>query len=119
MSLWAHWSGQWSCRGERIEDVGGPVAEGAVGGGDVGVGAQPDDVDCGVAQGGHDLRAVAGAHAGVVLTLGHVAQQVQAVLGRARAEAKSCGNSLTWAYAGGRGSRGGLEVSNLSITSEK
>ena len=36
-----------------------------------------------------------------------------------RAEAKSCGSLLTWVYEGGHGSRGGLEVSNLSITSEK
>src|SRR3712207_8126505 len=68
--------------GERGDDVGGVVAEGAVGGGDVGAATQPDDVDGGVAQGGHDLRTGAGAHAGVVFTLGHVADPVQAVLDR-------------------------------------
>src|SRR4051794_7140587 len=36
-----------------------------------------------------------------------------------RAGTRSCGRSLTWAYAGGHGSCGGLEVSNLSITGEK
>src|SRR3954449_4527959 len=72
----------WSGCGEGVEDVGGSVAEGAVGGGDVGLAAEPDDVDGGVAQGGHDLGAVAGAHAGVVLTLGDVADPVEAVLDR-------------------------------------
>src|SRR3954447_4172286 len=48
--------------GEGIEDVGGSVAEASMGGGDVGAAAEPDDVDGGVAQGGHDRgggRAVA------------------------------------------------------------
>src|SRR3712207_496370 len=43
----------WSGGGKRVEDVGGSVAEVTVGGGDVGAAAEPDDVDRGVAQGGH------------------------------------------------------------------
>src|SRR3954452_15953829 len=39
---------------ECVEDVDGPVTEVAVGGGDVGATAEPDD-DRGVVQGGHDL----------------------------------------------------------------
>src|SRR3954467_13659464 len=80
------WSGYSSSRrsgcGEGVEDVGGSVAEVAVGGGDVGLAAESDDVDGGVAQGGHDLGAVAGVDAGVVLTLGDVADPVEAVLDR-------------------------------------
>src|SRR3954468_4444801 len=68
--------------GEGIEDVGGSVAEASMGGGDVGAAAEPDDVDGGVAEGGHVLGAVTGAHTGVVLTLGHVADLVKAVLYR-------------------------------------
>src|SRR4051794_26620328 len=68
--------------GKCVEDVGGSIAEVPVGGSDVGAAAEPDDVDRCVAQGGHDLGAVAGAHAGVVLALGDVAHAVQAVLDR-------------------------------------
>src|SRR3954451_4540933 len=63
-------SGRRSGCGERSEDVGGLVAEESVGGGNVGVPAETDDVDRGVTQGGHDLWPGAGAHAGVVLTEG-------------------------------------------------
>src|SRR3954464_12876911 len=78
------WSGCTSSRrsgcGEGVEDVGGSVAEVAVGGGDVGLAAESDHVDGGVAQGGHDLGAVAGVHAGVVLAEGDIADPVQGVL---------------------------------------
>src|SRR3954471_4790111 len=73
-------SSRWSGGGEGVEDVGGSVAEVAVGGGDVGAATKPDDVDRGVAQRGHDLRSVAGAHAGVILTVGDIADPVQRVL---------------------------------------
>ena len=76
------WFAERSGGGEGVEDVGGPVAEVAVGGGDVGAAAEPDDGDRGVPQGGHDLGSVAGPHAGVVLTLGDVADPVQRVLDR-------------------------------------
>src|SRR3954453_10380425 len=76
------WSVRRSCGGEGVEDVGWSVAEAAVGAGDVGAAPEPNDVDRGVAQRGHDLWAVADAHAGVVLTLGDVANPVQAVLDR-------------------------------------
>src|SRR4051794_19426339 len=75
------WSVLRSGGGERVEDVCGSVAEVTVGGGDVGA-AESDDVDGGVAQGGHDLGSGAGAHAGMVLTLGDIADPVQAVLNR-------------------------------------
>jgi hypothetical protein len=60
----------------------GPIAEIMVCGGDVGAAAESDDVDRRVAQGGHDVRALAGAHAGAVLTLGDITGLVQAVLDR-------------------------------------
>src|SRR3954469_7551454 len=44
-----------SGRAECVEDVDGPVTEVAVGGGDVGAAAEPDDDDRSVVQGGHDL----------------------------------------------------------------
>src|SRR3954465_1293518 len=51
--------------GECVEDVGWGVAEVAGGRGGAGAAAEPDDVDRGVTGGGHDLRAVARADAGV------------------------------------------------------
>jgi hypothetical protein len=45
------WSALRSGFAEGVEDVGGAVAEGAVGGGDVGAAAEPDDIDGGVPQG--------------------------------------------------------------------
>ncbi|MGI5182402.1 tyrosine-type recombinase/integrase [Dactylosporangium sp. CA-152071] len=45
----------------------------AVGGGDVGVAGEAEDVDGGVAEGGHDLRAGAGADLGSVFVVGDVA----------------------------------------------
>src|SRR3954453_7678207 len=80
------WSGCTSSRrsgcGEGVEDVGGSVAEVAVGGGGVGAAAGADGVYGVIAQGGHDLGSVAGVHAAVVLTLGDVADPVEAVLDR-------------------------------------
>src|SRR3954454_24615229 len=65
--------GSWSCCDGGLDSGCRFPAVAALGGGDVGVSGQPADVDRGVAQGGHHLWPCAGAHAGVVLTEGDVA----------------------------------------------
>lgn len=49
---------------------------------DVVVAVESEQAECGVAEGGHDLRSAAGAGLGVVLGVGDVADPVQSVLDR-------------------------------------
>lgn len=59
--------------------ISGVVAQGFC---DVLVAAESEQADSSVAQGGHDLRAAAGADLGVVFGVGDVADPVQPVLDR-------------------------------------
>ncbi len=67
----------------------------AAGGGDLRRAEAADHPDGGVAEGGHRLRGVAGAHGGAVLVEGHVADVVQLVLdGPVAAPQRSSGAGL-------------------------
>src|SRR5919202_4149453 len=69
-----------SCCSDRFDGCARCPAVEALSGGDVGVAGESADVDCGVAQGGHDLWPGSGADRGVVLTEGYVANPVEGVL---------------------------------------
>src|SRR3954452_8823775 len=76
------WAG---CSSGGVDGVGGGGAGpgvAALGGGDIRLAAQPGEVEVGVAQRGHQLRPGGGADPRGVLTVGHVADVVDAVLDR-------------------------------------